>query len=497
MGKGVILKSKKKENIYPVTASDLVYDPITKKNVKDELGGKVEEAPKDGEQYARVNGAWSKVEAGAVSETALITLTPAVADLNGVTVKVTTNEGESLLDTTWNGTQLSVQVRAGLQYTVAVGDKEGFITPEAVTYTAIKGSTRSINMSYIESKLKVNILSNQENDSAISNVKATVKYGSTSVQVANGGIVALPMNTSVTITFPSVNGYKAPETISYTHTSGSYEKSGTYKTELVKVTLSADNGDSVIGQTVTIDGVQYTWKGTAISQKVAFGKQYTVSVNDKDGYTSPNSQSFTASQSVRNLELVYMSIKMGVFIQGVSGKLYTKELWDEQENAQGIAILTDNCKIVMPILDYEWISTPELEEIENASFPLDIMSSQEAKLDFNGENNTKMILDWEETEGYELSLLHDSEISDYVFPNGEKGYLGSVGEYLTIFDNIDEINEILALFEFGELSGYVWSSSRCEDVDDKVWLWRILNGSLYSDNNWGSSITKAIPLIKY
>lgn len=41
MGKGVMLKGRGNENIYPVTASDLVYDPITKKNVKEDIEGKL------------------------------------------------------------------------------------------------------------------------------------------------------------------------------------------------------------------------------------------------------------------------------------------------------------------------------------------------------------------------------------------------------------------------------------------------------------------------
>ena len=459
MGKGVMLKKKGGENIYPVTASDLVYDPITKKNVKEELGGKVEEAPKNDKQYARVNGSWAEVEAGAVSEVALITLTPAVAELNGVSVKVTTNEGETLLDTTWNGAQLSVQVRAGLQYTVAVGSKEGFIAPQAVTYTAVKGATRSINMAYTESRLKVNILSNQGSDSDISSVKATVKYGSASVQVANGGRIALPLNVAVTITFPDVTGYKKPETISYTHTSGSYEKSGTYETEIVSVTLSADNGQSVNGQKVTINGTQHTWNGTAITQKVAFGTKYTVSVNDKDGYTKPVDNTFTASQQLRQVSMIYGEIEFGAYVQGVSGKLYKYGEWSGQEEACGVAVVNENFSCVLsPSFFRDGISIGATGDIVS-NLPI----VYEAYNDFDGLNNTKKIKasipSTDFAAGYCLNCKNKREKS---------GYLGSAGEMFTILEETENFGTLYIELggSYSQLEKNYRTSTRCEDYSD-------------------------------
>ena len=456
MGKGVMLKKKGGENIYPVTASDLVYDPITKKNVKEELGGKVEEAPKNDKQYARVNGTWAEVEAGAVSEVALITLTPAVAELNGVSVKVTTNEGETLLDTTWQGAQLSVQVRAGLQYTVAVGSKEGFIAPQAVTYTAAKGATRTINMAYTESRLKVNILSNQGSDSAISSVKATVKYGSTSVQVANGGSIALPLNVAVTITFPDVTGYKKPETITYTHTSGSYEKSGTYQTEIVSVTLSADNGQSVNGQIVTINGKQHTWNGTAITQKVAFGTQYTVSVNDKDGYTKPADQTFTANQLGRNCSMVYVEKAIEIYARGSDGALYTlNSNIPSGVTVTMLLIRDENFEFHVAMNDYGE-SSYDLQDtlIPGVSVVTSIDDVLEIEYEATGISNTSIL------------VVNNTEIGKIFITlpnvNGDRPYLGCLGEWLVVFNNIDKINQYLSKFGGEQIDGNItyWTSTQ-------------------------------------
>lgn len=441
MANGIKSKLIDKETgmgLYPITANECVYDAETRKNMKEALAEKVEEAPKDDKQYARVNGTWAEVEAGAVSETALISLTPAGTGLNGATVKVTTNEGETLLDTTWQGAQLSVQVRAGLEYTVTVGDKDGYIAPEAVTYTAVKGATRTIAMAYTESKVTVNILSNQSNDTTISAVKATVKYGSTSVEVANGGSVNLPLGVSVTISFPAVTGYKKPDDITFTHSGGAYTKSGTYQTEIVTVTLSADNSASVSGQKVTINGTVHTWSGSAITQKVAFGTSYEVSVDDKSGYTTPASQSFTANSSSRTVTMVYKEVKLGVYIQDIYGKLWTADEWDGSATPNGIAVITENCSFVVTDMGKTvsslWLNSQLL--VPGATVAA---TEEEALLDFAGESNTAAIM------AFDSGDTKASEVYAMTSPMGYACYLPAMGELQTIYDNIDEIETLFQL----------------------------------------------------
>lgn len=472
MGKGVMLRGKEQENIYPVTSSDLVYDPVTKKNVKEELGGKVEEAPKDGEQYARLNGAWAKVEAGAVSETALISLTPALSELNGVSVMVTTSEGETVLDTTWNGATLSCQIRAGLQYTVAVGAKDGFIAPQPITYTAERGVTRTINMAYVESKLTVNILSNQENDATIAAVKATVKYGTTTVEVANGQTIALPQDVSVTISFPAVANYKAPSAITYTHSGGDIVKSGTYQTEIVRVILSASNGASVSGQKVTINGVAHTYGSTPVEQKVAFGTTYTVSVDDMDGFTTPASVTFTADRSLRNLELVYEMVKYGVFIQATDGSLVSADNWNGSKTANGIAVITGfNQDFVLSLHD----ANSECEWGETGKLVTGIFTSEDPEAwgnDFDGVGNTQKIVD---------QLLGTSDVipaayycQNYTFPNGKKGYLPTAAEWWELRRNLSEITEALDVVGGTPIVHAPWTywvSSQASA--DEAWNWYV------------------------
>lgn len=164
---------------------------------------------------------------------------------------------------TWNGTEIRQLVPFGTQYSVVAGTVSGFGTPSVQTFTA-QNPEREVSVVYIASSLKVNILSNQGTDAAIADVKVTVTYGDTSVEVANGGTVNLPTNTSVTISFPEVADYKKPADITYTHTGGLVEKSGTYQCELLTVNVSADSGsvsgfEVIIGKQATVgSSINYT-----------------------------------------------------------------------------------------------------------------------------------------------------------------------------------------------------------------------------------------------
>lgn len=225
MGKAIKLNNKKTgEMLYPLTASDLVFDPTTKKSVKADLAEKIGDAPSDGKQYVRKDGEWIEQEAA-----------------------------------TMDFFQLFIH-------------------------------------------------SNQDEDGIIDSVKATVKIDGESIMLGNGESVVLEKGSQVVISFPEVEDYKKPDEIDFTFQGGLVSKTGTYRTEVVAVNVTADTGDSMDGVTVTINGTTHTYNGSYVSQKVAFGVAYIVSVSDKDGYIKPSSKTFTASQTVRNLTLEFEKI---------------------------------------------------------------------------------------------------------------------------------------------------------------------------------------------
>lgn len=152
---------------------------------------------------------------------------------------------------TWNGTVITQKVPFGTVYSVVPQALSGFGTPESQSGITAGLASRSFTFTYISALLKLGILSNQGADNAIAQVKALVKFGDDSVEMANGDTAVLPVNSNVTITFPEVEGYKTPETINFAFTGGVVEKSGTYYCEALTVNVSADEG-SPSGYEVTV-----------------------------------------------------------------------------------------------------------------------------------------------------------------------------------------------------------------------------------------------------
>ena len=159
--------------------------------------------------------------------------------------------------------------------------------------------------------LTVNISSNQGADSDIDSLSATVQYNGKNITARNGVAIGVPKNTQCTISFPDVEGYRKPDTIEIVSGDSSITKDVTYETEVVKVTLTSLDNLDIIGQTVTINNQQFTWNGTVITKKVAFGTEYTVSASAKNEYSTPT-LTFIANQAVRNVELVYTAADIAV-----------------------------------------------------------------------------------------------------------------------------------------------------------------------------------------
>lgn len=226
------------------------------------------------------------------------------ASVNGA--KVTIN-GKSH---TWNGTAITQKVAFGTTYSVSVCALDGFSTPSAQNNISASQASRSLTFTYIASALKVNILSNQGTDAVIAAVKATVKYGSTTLQVNNGQQIGIPTNQEVTITFPSVEGYKTPDTIKFTNTNGGVvEKTGTYQTQLLTVNVTysgtAPSGYIITGKD-SGGNVLFTQSVAFATHKIPYGTSYTVSASKLDGYDAVASQSGIANSTANTITMMYV-----------------------------------------------------------------------------------------------------------------------------------------------------------------------------------------------
>lgn len=396
MGKAIKLQNKKTgENLYPISASDLVFDPVTKKTVKADLAEKIGDAPSDGKQYARKDGVWNEVnipESGigeapkdgmqyvrkdgewekiSPNEICQITLKSNQGDsdaasLIGASVKViATNDSSELFNGTWNGETIIVSIQQGTEYKVIVGALDGYATPSEQTFTASAFVNRDVEVMY--------------------------------------------------------------------------------NTELVRVTLSADDSSSVSGQIVTINGEEFTYGSIEVEKKVPFGTEYTVSVNEKVGYITPSSQTFTASESMRNLEFEYQ-VPIGVYIVDNDGKIRDVSTWTGGSDCTGVYLGTDNVNIII---------APNSEAFAWGGYGIvsdtlpEKINSNDARNDFDGEGNTDKIIE-------ALTGITDEQnitgapAAEYCrgYSKGCKGvgewYLPSVGEFIEIMFNVEKVNTALS-----------------------------------------------------
>lgn len=140
--------------------------------------------------------------------------------------------------------------------------------------------------------------------------------------------------------------------------------------------------------------------------------------------------------------MVYEVVQYGVYIQGISGTLYKQSDWNNQEDVNGVALYTEKCAFVM---------SPAFVVAQGVSYWSDIrpdlpmyQTEEGALQDFNGEYNTRKMI-----EKYNINLnpnpLAYVAANNYIFPNGNNGYLGALGENDEIQKNITEITNAYSL----------------------------------------------------
>lgn len=314
-------------------------------------------------------------------------------------------------------------------------------------------------------KVNVTLTSNQSSTSDLSGAKVTLSYGSYSEDfVWSGKTITLSVMQYITYTlsFSNVSGYKTPAPVEFTAVADNVRQvNAQYQTEVVTVTVSADSGVSVSGQKVTIDGVTTTLTRTGkVTQKVPYGTSYSVSVNDKSGYYSPATQTFTASQPARSVSMVYEEIRLGVYIQDTTGKLWTASEWNGSATPNGVAVLTDACRFVIALEEQTYVRIGLHEDADSLTLPE--YTYTDALTDYDGYSNTLSLVS---TFGSDKTLAA-GYCKSFTFPNGSVGYLGSAGEWDVVFDNMNQIRNCMSTV-FGQSFGYYyWTSTRGESIYD-------------------------------
>ena len=167
---------------------------------------------------------------------------------------------------------------------------------------------------------------------------------------------------------------------------------------------------------------------------------------DASVVAKPNVVLFADTKEVR-----YNFAKLGVFIQHINGNLFTTDQWSANgfanDEANGVAVIANEASFVIAKQEYQnqyryGGAGKLLSNVTTAS------SEEDAALDFDGFGGSEKMI--EELAGYTDSAgvigapLAEACVN-FVFPNGEKGYLPSCGEMLIAAKQKSQVNTALTL----------------------------------------------------
>ena len=288
--------------------------------------------------------------------------------------------------------------------------------------------------------------------------------------------IKIPKYAAYTVELPEVEGYRKPGNFSYTAVGGNTRNiTVSYDTELLTVTVSCEVASvDLTGQEITINGVAYqTPSDRTIVVKIPFGKTYNVVASARAGFDTPKKLSFTASQAVRNVPVVYKKISLGVFILGTDGNLYSAKEWNQpSSSAVGVAVLTNECKfVIQPGAGYEnqWMrNNDDLNMIDGVTAT---KSESMAARDYKGvENTAKIVSKYGVNANYAAGWCNSLS-----FKNGKKGYLGAAGEWRKVLDNLSEVNQCMLKIGGENISNFIsWTSTQYDDS----YVWVVSNNRL-------------------
>lgn len=157
-------------------------------------------------------------------------------------------------------------------------------------------------------------------------------------------------------------------------------------------------------------------------------------------------------------------IPYGVYIQDLNSKLYTPAQWTESGllsgSANGVVVVTPKISVVVATerIICSWFTEKDINLVEGVLTTGDV---DVAFGDFNGEENTRLIAEalGENSAAYKCS--------NYVFPNGVRGYLPSLGELAEIKPYQSDYNKAASLIGAKLLNAQFWSSTQYNTVDYK------------------------------
>lgn len=163
----------------------------------------------------------------------------------------------------------------------------------------------------------------------------------------------------------------------------------------------------------------------------------------------------------------------GVYIVTTDYKFYKGDEWkDGSNNVLGIAVITDECKFFIDPLNYRQkalrSNTGWEKAVDMGLFYTDDLNI--AQKHYNGYENTLIAIQSFSSAGG-FKFCHDT-----ILNNGDNGYLGSLGEWKAVIENIEEIQNLLTLVQGVQIqSRPIFTATQVDENN----TWRIsLDGTI-------------------
>lgn len=228
--------------------------------------------------------------------------------------------------------------------------------------------------------------------------------------------------------------------------------------------ISSNSGTEFVGGNVL--GTTMTQTTPSASYKIPYDTSYTIKASDVSGYTAPSEQSFTASQSKRNVKVVYQYKPMGVFTVDANGNLGDKDT--PISNGVAVAVITENVRIMFnPVTGYYNGANVGNNNISYIGDNLVSYSNDATALtDYDGENNNRILYNaWKDISGSDSYGVMKANAFKFSTPKKPSGRLPSLGELAAICENFDDVKKAVlnAGMHYANLSRDFWTTTRWYD----------------------------------
>lgn len=160
----------------------------------------------------------------------------------------------------------------------------------------------------------------------------------------------------------------------------------------------------------------------------------------------------------------------GVFWQLVDGTLIPLSedgfKYYYKSDFNGVAVLDPEASFVISKeilgLDIKW-SSDTTNVVEGVMVTTD---SEEGKTDYAGKENTLLIIATD-TSGAAY------QCNNYIFPNGNRGYLPSYGELAIAYKYKEQIYEAFSMLGYPNMTHVWWSSTQRSDTESWYYAWNV------------------------